>query len=345
MRGRVPDDYTQPAVRDARAGDARVKGALALVLSSLLLFGACSDNGDTGISPSTITRLTLEDLIASVSLGGTQGVRLDGRVDPGGGPGVTVAGNQTVINGGTLSVTVSAATAFRTVYVSVGVDALGIESSARAGVPGYYEVALPAPQTSVTVLLAFPQTIPLDEFELRFSVADASGTAGAVAIQPVEVTRVGTGDVQVTLSWDTDADVDLHVIEPGGEETFYGRRQSSTGGELDLDSNAACTVDGVRNENIRWPEGRAPRGTYTVRVDYWSSCGVAATNYTVRINNGGSVQVFSGSFTGAGDQGGAGSGVTVATFERLTGPAPGSGLAGSQVATVRSKEVSHVVAR
>jgi hypothetical protein len=55
-------------------------------------------------------------------------------------------------------------------------------------------------------------------------------------------------------------------------------------------------------------------------VDYWSSCNVAQTNYSVLVNNGGSVQVVTGSFTGTGDRGGAGSGRTVATFERTSGP-------------------------
>ena len=55
-------------------------------------------------------------------------------------------------------------------------------------------------------------------------------------------------------------------------------------------------------------------------MDYWSSCNVAQTNYTVLVNNGGSVQVVTGSFTGTGDRGGAGSGRTVATFDRTSGP-------------------------
>ncbi len=57
-----------------------------------------------------------------------------------------------------------------------------------------------------------------------------------------------------------------------------------------------------------------------MRVDYWSNCGVVRTEYTVRINNGGAVQIVSGFFTGAGDQGGAGSGRTVTTFSRASGP-------------------------
>ena len=153
-----------------------------------------------------------------------------------------------------------------------------------------------------------------------FAVADASGVVGPYARLSTTVTSVGTGDVQVTLSWDADSDVDVHVIDPAGEEIYYGHRRSASGGELDLDSNAGCTIDGVRNENITWPTGLAPRGSYTVRVDYWSSCGVGSTNYTVRVNVGGNLQIFSGNFTGPGDQGGPGSGRTITSFERLTGP-------------------------
>ena len=90
---------------------------------------------------------------------------------------------------------------------------------------------------------------------------------------------------------------------------------------LDLDSNASCTIDGVQNENITWSIGAAPQGTYIVRVDYWSSCGVPRTNYTVVINNGGDTQIVNGTFTGAGDRGGLGAGVEVARFVRATGPA------------------------
>jgi hypothetical protein len=88
-----------------------------------------------------------------------------------------------------------------------------------------------------------------------------------------------------------------------------------------LDSNAGCHLDHVRNENITWPVGRAPRGTYTVRVDYWDSCGVERSNFTVRINVGASSQIVNGFFTGTGDKGDVGSGRTVATFQRESGPA------------------------
>jgi hypothetical protein len=122
-----------------------------------------------------------------------------------------------------------------------------------------------------------------------------------------------TGDVQVSVSWDAPSDVDLHVIEPSGEEIFYGNTVSSTGGQLDVDSNPACSIDGRQIENIRWGT-RAPGGTYIVRVDYWTNCGVAQTNYLVTVKNGSLTQTFTGTFTGGGDNGFAGAGRTITSF-------------------------------
>jgi len=121
-----------------------------------------------------------------------------------------------------------------------------------------------------------------------------------------------TSDVQVSVSWDSPTDVDLHVVEPGGTEIYYGNSTSSSGGQLDVDSNPACSIDGRQIENIRW--SRAPAGTYTVRVDYWSGCSSTLTNYLVTVKNGGVTTTYSGNFTGSGDRGGSGSGRLITTF-------------------------------
>ena len=173
------------------------------------------------------------------------------------------------MNGGTLNAAVVSTTPFQTLYVYVGSKTVGLVTEAAGGVDGYYELRLPSTQTTTTALLAFAQTIPLPEFELLFAVADASGAIGPFVGLSTTVTSVGTGDVQVTLSWDANADVDLHVVDPAGEEipTRTGVRRAAA--SSNLDSNAGCAIDGIRNENITWPVGQAPRGQYTVRVDYW----------------------------------------------------------------------------
>jgi hypothetical protein len=92
---------------------------------------------------------------------------------------------------------------------------------------------------------------------------------------------VGTGDVQVTLAWSSDADLDLSVTEPDGTETSYlSPGPTGTGGELDVDSNVGCGSSGSGVENVFWNSGDAPSGRYTVDVtgfrltrDDGSDCG------------------------------------------------------------------------
>jgi uncharacterized protein YfaP (DUF2135 family) len=286
------------------------------------LFGCDSDSNGPPASPTPVQELNIDALATSASAADVQGIRRQGLAPPStNGPRVTATGNQRIVNGGTLAVAIASDAPISGVYIFVGGRTLGLVGEATGGIEGYYEVRLPSPQTSVSVLLTFPQEIPLTEFDLQFAGVSSSGAVGPYVGLTTSVTSVGTGDVQVTLSWDVDSDTDLHVVGPGDDEIYYGRRQSPSGGELDLDSNAGCNIDGIRNENITWPVGRAPRGQYIVRVDYWSACGVGRTNYTVRINNGGNVQIVTGFFSGSGDTGGAGSGRTVASFERTSGPA------------------------
>jgi hypothetical protein len=85
----------------------------------------------------------------------------------------------------------------------------------------------------------------------------------------------GTGDVQVTLTWEDPVDLDLHVFEPGGEEIYFGHTFSASGGVLDRDTICEGTQTG-KPENIFWPEGAAPHGAYAVKVHLYSLCQVGS---------------------------------------------------------------------
>ena len=300
----------------------RFERVASAVLALICLSACTSDSGGSPLTPAGIGPLTIEHITTSVTSGEVNGVRRPGTPPaPSGGPNITATANEVVLTGGTQTIAINADASFSAVYLYVGGQSLGIIGEGGGGISGYYEVQLPDSETATSLLLTYPQDVPLTEFDLQVAVASPSGAIGPFVPLHTRVLGVGTGDVQVTLAWDADSDVDLHVVGPDGEEIFYGNRNSDSGGELDLDSNAGCDIDGVRNENITWPVGTAPRGTYTVRVNYWSSCDVSETNYTVRINNGGSVQLFTGTFTGAGNRGGLGAGRVITTFERTTGPA------------------------
>ena len=87
---------------------------------------------------------------------------------------------------------------------------------------------------------------------------------------------LGSGDVQVTLQWVGDVDVDLAVTDPDGSTISYSARTSPSGGELDRDANFPCTsVQADPVENVFWPPGGAPAGVYRATAVYRSSCGNA----------------------------------------------------------------------
>jgi hypothetical protein len=100
---------------------------------------------------------------------------------------------------------------------------------------------------------------------------------------------LGTGDVQVTLRWSAPVDLDLHVIDPAGQEIWYQSPSSSTGGILDVDANGNCqNMVSSPVENVFWPYGSAPSGGYQVLVVYYMTCGYAGPvdyEVTVRQND------------------------------------------------------------
>lgn len=83
-----------------------------------------------------------------------------------------------------------------------------------------------------------------------------------------EAERVGqNGALKVTLLWNFDGDIDLHVRQPNGEEIYYGNKEDeSTGGELDVDNQRGGSGSA---ENIYWPE--PPNGEYSIYLVYYAA--------------------------------------------------------------------------
>ena len=105
---------------------------------------------------------------------------------------------------------------------------------------------------------------------------------------------VGTGDVQLTLTWSSTADLDLAVTEPDGTAISYqDTGPTSTGGELDVDSNVGCADDGAV-ENIFWPSGDAPTGSYTVTVTGFQVDGCGSGDFSLDITAGGDTRTETG---------------------------------------------------
>jgi hypothetical protein len=269
---------------------------LPLALAALLVLAGCDH-----IVPEELT--TVNGIISSATAVGATSALLPGT--PGqssGAPAAAASGNQSMIPGGGTGFEISAASPFTHVYIWV------------EGETGYYRINLGAARDLAEIILTYANELESSLYNFRFAVGTDAGH-GAPDARAMSVISVGTGDVQVSVSWDVPSDVDLYVVDPSGEEIFYGNRSSASGGELDLDSNAGCGGLDVRNENVTWAEGTAPRGEYTVRVNYWSACGQTRTNWVVTVRaEGHPTRTYSGSFTGEGNGGFSGAGEVVTTF-------------------------------
>jgi hypothetical protein len=190
----------------------------------------------------------------------------------------------------------------------IAVGTLGASATAalvaREGDRGHWVVVagpedIRAPgQPTLPLEFAVSRSATLGARRLLVQAVDARGAVGAPLGRNVvieEAQPVG-GRLVVSLAWDRDADLDLHVEDPLGRDIHAGDPNSyeppppgeapdpdawKSGGKLDFDSNAQCEVDGRRVENVIWDNGAPPAGRYKVRVHTASLCGEQAARYRV----------------------------------------------------------------
>ena len=154
--------------------------------------------------------------------------------------------------------------------------------------------------------VSFAPTLADGKRDLEVAAVDAAGRFGprnplTLTVQPHTVVLDGTRLV-VALAWDTEADLDLHVVLPTSPViTVWSKHPTSyvppapgepvdpgaitAAGALDVDSNSQCLIDGRREENVIWQGATAapPHGSYAVLVDTFSLCAAATAHWTVDV--------------------------------------------------------------
>lgn len=131
-----------------------------------------------------------------------------------------------------------------------------------------------------------------------------SGNAASVLVFNPEFNRrlvrenAQTGDIQISLMWQNINDLDLHCIDPQGEEIFYKHKRSRSGGALDVDMNVSAPLSTEPVENIYWAFGKAPSGSYKVYVNHFKNQGGKdPTHFIVGIKMGADAKEVSGDIT------------------------------------------------
>ena len=221
------------------------------------------DPGDSAVLTIVISvgpAIPVSALLAAVNVGETDGVLITAPPPvANGGPSVEPGGNHALVSGGAIFVDVAADDVLDKLLLSVDMQS-------------YYEIDLAgamAPYRFVGHVM--PGIEAYSPLCLSVMGVAADGTVGDAECHPVFVRPgIGTGDLEIAVSWDTDADLDLHVVDANGDEIYWGQEMVDSGGELDLESGTDCFPDGIRTEHIAWTGGTPPPGTYVVRVNYWS---------------------------------------------------------------------------
>ena len=263
---------------------------------------------DISVIPYTV----LTSVMAGIATDGASGaLRLDYLPEQSGGPAIEFTRTRVFVAGGSV---------FLDVEPSPSADKLLIWIADETF--GYYEVDVPdtAAVHRLVAQVPFDLDPAIEVVCLAVAAVDASGAVGPGLCLRIFQIPVSSADLQITVSWDSGADLDLQVADPNGDEVWDGSKTVESGGEFDLGSTGACpsldpASDGVGNEHIAWTGGSPPPGTYEVRLNHYHFCGALETNYVVRIYRDGRVSTFTGTFTGRGNRQGRGSGEVLTTFE------------------------------
>ncbi len=297
-----------------------------LTVLPLALSSCGKDEEETPNQPQQPT--TAAGFVSGVSVGGTTGAYNGEPLPIGSAARPAVVGASQIVEGGSIVLEVTVEDTADQLFVGVaGVESGHYAISLGAGTAPARAIAeqkgiqvTRAPRTAAgaaaeTYNIAITSARSgVDNFVLMVG-ADHGGTASETTSHPIQVNDVAqlSDKLQVSLNWTQPVDLDLHLEVPDGSAIFFANTTAG-GGTLDLDSNPACNIDNVNNENITWQDTEPAAGVYKVHVNLWSACDQPGPfPYAVTVNVRGNVQVFEGTISAAAEDPG-GTGILVHQF-------------------------------
>jgi hypothetical protein len=163
------------------------------------------------------------------------------------------------------------------------------------------ELTFNSARTELDSGLALDTTFSEAGVDSRESLENGQGSLSPEAKKiQTRVERAGgeSGEVQFSLIWENESDVDLHVITPDSHHIYYDDRTSRCRGVLDVDRNAKSrNLTTTPVENVRWKQGAARTGRYTVLVHLFNSRGNQAFPFELMHKLGDDVGIENSQFT------------------------------------------------
>ena len=127
--------------------------------------------------------------------------------------------------------------------------------------------------------------VPAGNFVVRLRNFNAFGFGPLSDVRLIVVGVVlGSGDMQVTMTWNTTADIDLHAIDPTGCDTNWHNRNCPSS-FLDVDD-----TDGFGPENIFVQPGQARAGLYQIYIVHYTGVPNTSVTISVTLNPGTAAQ-------------------------------------------------------
>jgi hypothetical protein len=195
---------------------------------------------------------------------------------------------------------------------------------------GDLDTSINPPALTVPAVADFSQDIPVGPKTLVAVALDANGRAGAQLNQFLCVASNGPAGASecpggapvpvaaITLTWDTQVDLDLQVLTPDGklvsakhpnvDDIPKNGSFDPNKPHIDRDSNPNCIIDGARRESLIWPtnpdnpaKSEAPAGLYLVYVNLFSACNQQAVRFHVQITQAVAAPVEEGAAGASGD--------------------------------------------
>ena len=168
-------------------------------------------------------------------------------------------------------------------------------------------------QPTWDIIADFAPSVPEGFRYLQFAGVDEFGNAGTLNSQRICIANrvpdgfqgcgvtnqallppsLRTPAAVISLSWDTNVDLDLQVktpdgrlVEPKNPFTLDPDAGTTTvpadAGRIDRDSNGNCVIDNIRYENLVWTT-TAPKGRYGIYVNLFDSCRQPSVRFNVQV--------------------------------------------------------------